>query len=199
MIDPLADLALFDLRVLAIEAGPLLGADARLGGGAGAACAAAPSARDAGGGGRREPARRSLAAEGGGGGARSRRGGERSQIAVPGDDEPRNPHAAQRHPRHGRPACATPSSIPSTRATSRRSAAPAPRSPISSTKFSISPRSRRAGSNWSTRRSICASWWKASSSCWRRRRRARVSKSPPRSPPTRRASSSATACGCARR
>ena len=40
---------------------------------------------------------------------------------------------------------------------------------------------------------------RASSSCWRRRRRARGWRFPLRSPPARRASSSATACGCARR
>ena len=112
MIDPLADLALFDLRVLAIEAGPLLALALALAAGLARRAPPRRAARDAGGGGRREPARRGLASEGGGGGARSRRGGERGQIAVSGDDEPRNPHAAQRHPRHGRPACATPTLDP---------------------------------------------------------------------------------------
>ncbi len=104
MIDPLADLALFDLRVLAIEAGPLLALALALAAGVARHAPPRRAPRGAGRGRRREPARRSLAPEGSGGGARARRGGERGQIALPGDDEPRNPHAAQRHPRHGRPA-----------------------------------------------------------------------------------------------
>ncbi len=95
MIDPLADMALFDLRVLAIEAGPLLALALALAAGLARLRRQRRAARERG---RRpppKPARRSLASEGGGGGARARRGGERSQIAVPGDDEPRNPHPAR--------------------------------------------------------------------------------------------------------
>ena len=48
-------------------------------------------------------ARRTLAAQGSRGRARPGGGGERGQIALSGDDEPRDPHPDQRHSRHGRP------------------------------------------------------------------------------------------------
>ena len=56
-------------------------------------------------------ARRGLAAQGGRGRARSRRGRERSQVPLSRHHEPRDPHAAQRHSRHGRPFAAARTSL----------------------------------------------------------------------------------------
>ena len=53
-------------------------------------------------------------------GARRRRGREPRQVALPGDREPRDPHAAQRHPGHERTFCSTPRSRRSRRPIRRR-------------------------------------------------------------------------------
>ena len=84
----------FEARQLALQAGPFLAlalalvvAAVRRRRSRGTARGAAEAAE-------RSAARRGLAPEGGRRRARSRGGRERSQVALPGDDEPRDPHAA---------------------------------------------------------------------------------------------------------
>ena len=97
---------------------------------------------------------RSLAAEGGRRRARTGGGGERSQVPLSRHDEPRDPHARQRHSRHGGPVapgvvepreCELRRNDPQLRRGADRAHRP---------EFSISPRSRRATSASSSRRSI---------------------------------------------
>jgi PAS domain S-box-containing protein len=96
--------------------------------------------------------------------ARPRRSRQPRQECLPGQHEPRDPHAHERHHRPGAPGaarhCATPCSASAwTRSATRRSTCCR-----SSTTSSTCPRSRPAGSNWSMRRFRWTPCWRAASS-----------------------------------
>ncbi len=76
----------------------------------------------------------------------NRGGGHRDEVHVPGQHEPRNPHADECHHRPLASRAQDRSSTPSSATTSARSTTPARRCSASSTTSSTSPRSRRASS-----------------------------------------------------
>ena len=78
------------------------------------------------------------------------------QERVPGDDEPRDPHADERRHRHERRPARHAAERRAARATRRRSATAAKRCWRSSTTSSTSRRSRPGGWTWSRIRSSCA-------------------------------------------
>ena len=113
--------------------------------------------------------------------ARPGGGGQPRQVALPRHGQPRDPHAAQRHARHGRPAArhaahARADDLCQGGEDLRRDAAVADRG---DSRF-LQDRSRQARSRGAAVRAR-ARWSRKSSSCWRRARRPRASRSRPSS------------------
>ena len=109
--------------------------------------------------------------------ARARRGGRglALEVRVPGQHEPRDPHAAQRRDRDDRAAARRPSSRRSSASTRRPPPTPARRCSTSSTTSSTSRRSRPASSSSTTTTSTCARRSRTPARCSPRRRTARAS------------------------
>ena len=103
------------------------------------------------------------------------RGGLALEVRVPGQHEPRDPHAAQRRDRHDRAAARDRARRRSSASTRRPPPTPARRCSTSSTTSSTSRRSRPASSSSTITTSTCARRSRTPARCSRRRRTARAS------------------------